>query len=54
VRLEMMALVLQIAEEGIFEVHHNLLGGNHILATMAHNSDILGLQQSLVESLVSC
>jgi hypothetical protein len=35
-------------------VHHNLLGGNCILATVAHNSHILGLHQSLVVNLVSC
>jgi len=54
VRLEMTAHVLRIAEGGTFEVHHILLGGNQMLATMAHNSDILGSHQSLVVSLVSC
>ena len=54
VRLEMMAPVLCIAEGGTFEVHHILLGGSRILATMAHNLDIVGLQQSLGASLVSC
>ena len=53
-RLEMTAPVRGIAEGGTFEVHHNLLGGNHMLATMAHNSDILGLHQCFVVSLVSC
>jgi len=54
VRLEMTASVLRIAEGGTFEVHHNLLGRNHIVATMARNSDMLGLLLSLVVSLVSC
>jgi len=54
VRLEMTAHVLWIAEGGSFEVHHILLGGNHMLATMAHNSDMLGSHQSLVVHLVSC
>jgi len=54
VRLEIMAHVLWIAEGGTFEVHHIVLGGNRILATVAHNSDFLGLHQSLVVHLVSC
>jgi len=54
VHLGMTAHVLWIVEGGTFEVHHNLLGGNHMLAMMAHNSDILGLQQCMVVSLVSC
>jgi len=54
VLLEMTAHVLWIAEGGTFEVHHIFLDGNHMLATMAHNSDILGSHQSLVVSLVSC
>jgi len=54
VPLVMSAHVPWIAEWGIFQVHHNLLGGNHMLAMMAHNSDILGLHQSSVVSLVSC
>jgi len=53
VRLEMMANVLSIAEEGIFEVHNNRLGGNHMLAKMAHITDILGLHQCLVVRLGS-
>jgi hypothetical protein len=54
VLLELTAHVLQIAGGGTFEVHHVLRGGNHMLPTMAHNSDILGLPLSLVVSLVSC
>jgi len=54
VPLEMTAPVLWIAEGERFVVHHNLPGGGHIFATMAHNSDILCLQQSLGASLVSC
>jgi hypothetical protein len=54
VHLEMTAHVLPIAEGGTFEVHHILLGGKQMLATMAHNSDILGSHQTLVVSLVSC
>jgi len=54
VRLEMIAPALRIAEGGPFEVHCNILGGSCILATIAHISDILGWQQSLVASLVSC
>jgi len=52
--LEMTTPALWIAEGGTFEVHHILLGGNCILATMAYNSDMLGLPLSLVVSLVSC
>jgi hypothetical protein len=53
--LEMMAPVRQIAEGGTFDVHYSHLGGSRILATMAHNSDMLGLHlQSMVASLVSC
>jgi hypothetical protein len=53
VHLEMMAPVWGIAEGGTFEVHHNLLGGNRILATAAYNSHIFGLHRSWVVSLVS-
>jgi len=49
----MMAPVRWIAEGGTFVVHYILLGGNRILATVAYNSHILGLHQSLVVSLVS-
>jgi hypothetical protein len=52
--MEITAYVLRIAEGGKLEVHHNLLGGNHKIGMMAHNSDILGLSQCLVVILVSC
>jgi hypothetical protein len=52
VLLEMTTPVQSIAERGTFEVHLNHLGGNLILATVAHSSDILGSHQSLVESLL--
>jgi len=54
VHLQMTAQVQWTAEGGLFEVHHNRLGGNHMLATMAHISDILGLHQRLDVCLVSC
>jgi hypothetical protein len=55
VRLEMTSRVPGIPEGGTFEVHRLLLGRSCILATMAHNWDILGLrQQSTVSSLVAC
>ena len=53
-RLEITVHVLSIAGGGTFEVHDILLGRNHMLATMAHNSDTLGSHRSLVVSLVSC
>jgi len=40
----MMALVLESAEGGTFETQHYHLGGGHILATEAHNFDILALR----------
>jgi len=40
--LEMTFLVLESAEGGTFETHYNHLGGHHILATVAHNLEILG------------
>jgi len=43
VHLEMTAYVLGTAEGGTFETHHNHLGAGHILATVAHNLDIIGL-----------
>jgi hypothetical protein len=53
--LEMTAYVLGNAEAGIFEVHLIHLGRSHILGTMFHNADILGVHlQSMVASLVSC
>jgi hypothetical protein len=52
VRLEMSVPVLSIADGETFEVHHNLLGGNRILATTAHYLHMFALQLSLVGSLV--
>jgi hypothetical protein len=43
VHLEMTALVLGTAEGGTFETRHTHLGAGHILATVAHNLDILAL-----------
>jgi hypothetical protein len=43
VRLEMTAFVLGTAEGGAFETRHTNLGAGHILATVAHILDILGL-----------
>ena len=44
VHLGMTALVLETAEGRIFETCHNDLGAGFILATVAHNVDILGLR----------
>jgi len=44
----MMADVLETAERGTFENCLNHLGGGHILATGAHNLEILGLHWWLV------
>ena len=53
--LEMMALVLGTAAGETFETRHNHLGGGHILATVAHNLDIIGLRWWLVANCsVSC
>ena len=52
VRLEVMSPVLWIPKGESFVVYHNLLGGCLILATMAHNSENLGLHQSLVPILL--
>jgi hypothetical protein len=41
-RQEMTAPVRQIAEGGTFDVQYSHLVGSRILATMAHNSDMLG------------
>ena len=46
--LKITALVLNTAEGGTFETQHNRLGGGHIIATVAHNLDILGLRCWLV------
>ena len=52
---EMKALVLGTAAGERFETCHNRLGGGHILATVAHNLDIVGLQWWLVVNCcVSC
>jgi len=37
-----------------FEIRHNRLGGGHILVTVAHNLDIVGLRWWLVGYCVSC
>jgi len=44
VHLEITALILETAEGGTFESCHNHLGAGHILATVAHNLDIVGLR----------
>jgi len=49
-----MTLVLKTAEGGTFESRHNCLGGGHILATVAHNLDMLGLRWWLVANCVAC
>jgi hypothetical protein len=55
VSLEMMAHVLWIADEGTFVVHHILIGGNHIHATMAQNLDVHAFhQRSFVAIFVAC
>jgi len=45
VHLAMMALVLESAEGGTFATHHNQVGGGYIVATFAHNWEILGLHR---------
>jgi len=53
--LEMTALVLQSAERGTFEAHHNHLCADHILAMVAHTlENILGLCWWWVVNCVSC
>jgi len=54
VHLEMKVLVLGTAAGVTFETPHNRLGGGHILATVAHNLDIVGLRWWLVGNCVSC
>jgi len=44
VHLEMTVLVLGFLERGAFVTRHNHLGAGHILTTVAHNVDILGLR----------
>jgi len=51
---EMLALVLCTVERGRFEVHYHHLGGWHILATVAHISNILGSHWCLPAILVLC
>jgi len=48
----MTALVLGTAAGETFETRHNRLGGGHILATVAHNLDIVGLRWWLVGNCV--
>jgi hypothetical protein len=51
----MTALLLGTAAGESFETRHNHLGGGHILATVAHNLDIVGLSWWLVVNCcVSC
>jgi len=52
--LDVTAHALWIAKGGTLHVHHDVLGGNHMLPTMALNSDRVWLPQCLVVSLVSC
>jgi hypothetical protein len=55
VHLELTALVLGTAAGETFETCHNRLGGGHMLATVAHNLDIIGLYWRLVANCcVSC
>jgi len=39
---------------GTFKPHHNRLGGSHILASVAHILDIIGLHWWLVGNCVPC
>jgi len=50
----MTALVLESAEGGTFQTHHNHLGGGHMLAMVAHNFDIIALCWWLVVNCVLC
>jgi len=50
----MTALALGTAAGETFETCHDRLGGAHILATVAHNLDIVGLHWWLVGYCVSC
>jgi hypothetical protein len=55
VHLEMTALLLGTAAGEIFQTCHNRLGGGHILATVVHNLDLVGLRWWLVGNCcVSC
>jgi len=48
VHLVMSALVLEAAEGGTFETRHTHLGGGRILASLAHNLELVGLHRWLV------
>jgi len=50
----MTALVLGTAAGETMETRHNRLRGGHLLATVAHNMDIIGLCWWSVENCVSC
>ena len=53
--LVMTAIVLGTAPGETFETRHNRICGVHILATVAHNLDIIGLHWWLVaDCCVSC
>jgi len=43
VHMEMTSLVLETVDGGSFGTRHNHLGSGHILATVAHNLEIVGL-----------
>ena len=43
VNQELAALVRGTAAGERFEIHHNYLGGGHIIAAVAYNLDIIGL-----------
>ena len=50
--LEMTALVLIPTKGGTFETRLNHPAGVHILATVAHNLDVVGLRWWLVANCV--
>jgi len=52
--LELPVRVLGTSAWETFETLHNLIGGGHILATVAHNVDIVGLCLWFVGNWVSC
>jgi len=53
-QLMITALALECARGGTFEPCHIHRGGGHILATVTHHLEILGLPCKLVATLVSC
>jgi len=53
VHLEMTAMVLRTAGGETFDTRHSRLGGGHILATVAHNLDNIGLRSWLVGNWMS-